>query len=295
MKEVRGIIASLPTPFTPDNNLDEEGLRTNVKFLIENRVHALAPATTTGEFWALTEFEYKREIEIVVDEANGKVPVIAGVGSNNTQIAIELAKIAKNAGSDGIFVVPPYYNRPTQEGLYRHFKTILDAVDIPTIIYNEPLRAAVNMSVDVVCKLYEEYNNLIGLKEADLNQLHQDIALTKGKLPIYVIDIALLSGLVLGGAGAVSVAANIVPKEMVQLYEDFIAKKFDEAKKIHYFLLPLFEGGVLFLETNPGPLKEAMNTMGLAAGNPRLPLVRLSEPNKTKLLKTLIQLNLLKC
>ena len=295
MREVKGIIVSLPTPFTPDNNLDENGLRHNVKFLIGNGVHALAPTTTTGEFWALSDFEYKREIEIVVEEANGKIPVIAGVGSNNTQIAVKLANVAKNAGADGIFVVPPYYNRPTQVGLYCHYKAILEAVDIPTIIYNEPLRAGVNMSVDVIFKLFKEYDNVSGLKEADFNQLHQDIALTKGKLSIYVVDIALLPGLALVCAGAVSVVANILPKEMVQLYENFNTNKIDEARKLHYLLLPLLEGGALFLETNPGPLKEAMNAMGLAAGNPRLPLVRLGEPNKAKLLKILNQLNLIKC
>jgi len=290
--ELKGIIASLPTPFTPDNELDDVGLRSNVRFLIENGVHALAPATTTGEFWALDESEYEQLIDIVVKEAKGRIPVIAGVGSNNTSVAIRLAKVAKNLGADGIFVVPPYYNRPTQEGLYQHYKAVLDEVEMPTLIYNEPVRAAVSMSVELICKLFKEYPNIVGLKESDFSQIHQEVKLTEGKLPIFVVDLALLPSLALGCAGAVSVAANIVPKQMVGLYENFMANKISEARRFHYSLLPLFEGGALFLETNPGPLKEAMNLMGLAAGVPRLPLVRMNETNRKTLLAVLNQLGL---
>lgn len=290
--EVKGIIASLPTPFTPRNELDEEGLKSNVRFLIENGVHVLAPATTTGEFWALSDSEYVRLVELVVSEAKGRIPVIAGVGSNNTLLAMRFAKVAKDLGADGIFVVPPYYNRPTQEGLYQHFKAVLDAVDIPTIIYNEPLRAAVNMSVDVTCRLFKEYSNIIGLKEADSAQIHREVAQTDGKLPIFVVDLTFLPSLAIGATGVVSVAANIVPKQMVNLYNHFQQNKIEEARRLHYFLLPLFEGGVLFSETNPGPLKEAMNFMGLAAGLPRLPLVRMCEENRKRLLVVLNQLGI---
>ena len=294
MQEVKGVIVSLPTPFTPDDNLDEDGLRYNVKFLMENRVHAVAPTTTTGEFWALSDSEYEREIEIVVEEVGGRIPVIAGVGSNCTSTEIKLAKIAKNLGVDGIFVVPPYYNRPTQEGLYQHYKKVLEAVDIPTIIYNEPLRAAVNISAEVICKLFKEYSNILGLKESNFEQIHADLALTGGRLLVFVVDINLLPALALGATGVVSVAANIVPKKLVELYENFMANRMNEARRLHYHLLPLFEGGALFLETNPGPLKEAMNVMGLAAGSPRLPLVPMSEANKEKLLTILKQLELIK-
>jgi 4-hydroxy-tetrahydrodipicolinate synthase len=291
MKEIKGIIVSLPSPFTSDNTLDENGLRSNLQFLIENKVHSVAPVTTTGEFWALSDYEYNRIIEIVVDEVNEEIPVIAGVGSNYTPKAIEFASSAKNAGADAIFVVPPYYNRPTQDGIFRHFESILNAVDIPTIIYNEPLRSAVNMSVETILRLYEEYDNIIGLKESNFEQIHQDIALTEGKLPVFVVDLVFLPSLILGGAGVVSVVANIAPKKLVQLYENYMNNKIAEARELHYFLLPLLEGGALFLETNPGPLKEAMNFMGLSAGNPRLPLVKMNEENKVKLKTILEKLN----
>jgi 4-hydroxy-tetrahydrodipicolinate synthase len=291
--EVRGIVACLPTPFTVENKLDVLGLRTNVRFLIDHSVHALAPTTTTGEFWALTEQEYERVIQVVVDEAAGKVPVIAGVGSNNTSAAIELARAAENLGADGIFVVPPYYNRPTQEGLFQHFKAILDAVDLPTIIYNEPVRSAVNVSAETIGRLYNEYSNMIGLKESDFNQIPMDMTVTERKLPVFVIDIALLPALSLGCAGSVSVVANVVPDQMVALYQNFMENKIDIARQLYYSLLPLFEGGALFLETNPTPLKEAMNAMGLSGGNPRLPLVPLSDANKRRLLAVLKQLKLI--
>jgi 4-hydroxy-tetrahydrodipicolinate synthase len=196
---LKGIIASMPTPFTSKDKLNEEALRVHLKFLLRNRIHAVAPATTTGEFWSLTDSEYTRLVEIVVDQVNSKVPVIAGVGSNNTAIAIQLARRAKNLGVDGIFVVPPYFNRPTQEGLYHHFRAVLDAVDIPTLIYNEPHRAAVNVSSDTINRLFKEYSNIIGLKEGDFNQVQQDIALTEGRLSVFTVDVTLLPNLALGG------------------------------------------------------------------------------------------------
>ncbi len=290
-----GALTAMVTPFTRSGELDEEGLRKNVEFQIRNGIDGLVPVGTTGECATLTYEEHEKVIETVLNAAKGKVPVIAGTGSNSTQEAIMLTEYAKEVGVEGVLLVVPYYNKPTQAGLYQHFKRIAEEVDIPQILYNVPSRTGLNMSPETVAKL-AKLKNVVGIKEASGNfdQISKIFQLTRGE------DFALLSGndshtlpiLALGGVGVISVASNIVPGEVARLVKAYREGKIEEARKIHYELAPLFE--TLFIETNPAPVKEAMNMMGLAAGEPRLPLVRVSESTREKLRGVLSRLGILK-
>jgi len=257
---IRGSIPALVTPFSRDLSVDEEGLRRNVEFQIENGSSGLVTVGTTGESPTVTPGEHKRITEIAADQANGRVPVIAGTGSNSTDEAIEYTKHAEDCGADASLQVSPYYNKPTQEGLYRHFKAIADAVDIPVILYNIQGRTAVNIEPETMLRL-SKIDNIVGVKEASgsIDQVSKILMLTCDE------DFVLLSGddsmtlpmMALGGVG------------------------FEDARKIHYKLLPLIHA--MFIETNPAPVKFAMNELGMAAGELRLPLVFPGEGNKEKI------------
>ncbi|MEM3519244.1 MAG: 4-hydroxy-tetrahydrodipicolinate synthase [Candidatus Hadarchaeales archaeon] len=290
-----GAYTAMVTPFTEDGEVSEEGIRELVEFQIKNGIHGLVPVGTTGECSTLSYEEHKRVIEIVVDAARGRVPVVAGTGSNSTWEAIMLTRHAKEIGADGALLVVPYYNKPTQAGLYAHFKKIAEEVDIPQLIYNIPSRTGVNMLPETMAKL-AKLKNVVGVKEAsgDVDQVRKIIELTRGE------DFVVISGndsdtleiMKLGGVGVISVASNIIPGRVVELVD--VARKgdFEKAKKIHEELLPIFKA--LFIETNPGPVKTAMRWMGLPAGPLRLPLVDMEPQNQQKLRDVMIQMGILK-
>jgi 4-hydroxy-tetrahydrodipicolinate synthase len=283
------------TPFDAKGEVDEEGLRENVEFQIRRGIHGLVPVGTTGECATLSYEEHKRVIEITVDAAKGRVPVLAGTGSNSTWEAIMLTEHAKEVGADGALLVAPYYNKPTQRGLYEHFKKIAETVDIPQVLYNIPSRTGVNIEPETMAKL-AELKNIVGVKEASgsLDQVMRIIQLTRGK-EFFVTsgeDSLTFPILALGGVGVISVASNLVPDRVAEMVDAFLEGKLEEARRIHYELMPLFK--VLFIETNPSPVKAAMEMMGMPAGKPRLPLVELQPENREKLRKVLVEMGLVK-
>ncbi|HIH37053.1 MAG TPA: 4-hydroxy-tetrahydrodipicolinate synthase [Methanocellales archaeon] len=287
-----GVFPALITPFTKDDKVDEDGLRSNINFVIENGVSGIVPAGCTGEAATLSHQEQKKVIDVAIDVAS--VPVIPGTGSNNTKEAIELTKYASDAGADAAMLITPYYNKPTDAGLIMHYKAVAEKCDIPIILYNVPSRTGKNMSSDVVAEL-AKVENIVGIKEAsgDINQVSRIIELTRD------LDFTVLSGddsltlpiMALGGKGVVSVAANIIPRQTSDMVIAFLDGRLDRARELHYILSPLFRA--LFLETNPIPIKTAMGWRGLAAGKLRPPLYTLSEKNATKLRSVLESLVIL--
>ena len=293
LKYLNGSMCALVTPFE-DLKVDEEGLRQNIEFQIKNKSAGLVPCGSTGESAALNSDEHKQVVEITVDAANSKIPVIAGTGSNSTQEALELTRHAHDCGASAVLMISPYYNKPTQEGLYQHYKTIATNVDIPIILYNIQSRTAVNIEPETIARL-AKLDNVIGVKEAsgNLNQVSKIIYLTRDEDFIITSgdDSLTLPMMSLGGIGVISVTANILPKQMAELVENCANGNMKEAMQIHYELLPLLE--VLFCETNPGPIKFAMNELGMAAGIPRLPLVEITKQSKEKVGKVLEDMGLL--
>ncbi|MBO8181641.1 MAG: 4-hydroxy-tetrahydrodipicolinate synthase [Archaeoglobus sp.] len=290
MFELKGVIPALVTPFDEELNVDYKGIDKNLEFL-EKHVDALVPAGTTGEAATLS---YEEHIEVVryVKEVS-KLPVIGGAGSNSTREALYLGKEVEKAGVDAAMFVTPYYNKPNPEGLYQHYKTIADELSIPIIVYNVPSRTGTNITPEVAKRL-SEIDGVIAIKEAsgNLKQISEIIRITAD-------DFILLSGddfltlpiLCLGGKGVISVAANVAPHLMKEMYERFVTGDIEGAKEVHHKLTPLFD--VLFIDTNPIPVKKALELMGLAAGKPRLPLVELSEAKTEKLRSVLQSLELL--
>jgi 4-hydroxy-tetrahydrodipicolinate synthase len=292
LSKFRGALTALITPFDDKDKIDEEGLRENVRFQIEQGIHGLVPVGTTGECATLSYEEHERVIDIVIDETKGKVPVVAGTGSNSTKEAITLTKYAKDAGADGALLVAPYYNKPGQRGLYEHYKKIAEEVDIPQVIYNIPSRTGINVEAETIAKL-SKIKNIIGVKEAsgNLSQIMQIIKQTDE-------DFSLISGddsltfpiLALGGVGVISVAANLVPDKVAKMVDAFLEGDIETSRNLHYELMPLFK--VLFIETNPGPVKAAMELLGRAAGKPRLPLLEAHPETREKLREVLADLGL---
>ncbi|MCA1933545.1 MAG: 4-hydroxy-tetrahydrodipicolinate synthase [Calditerrivibrio sp.] len=289
---LKGAITALVTPMK-DGMVDEERLRNLVDFQIKNGISALVPCGTTGEAATLSYEEHMRVIEIVVEQSNKRVPVIAGTGSNSTHETIYLTEFAKKVGCEAALVVTPYYNKPTQKGLYEHFKAIADAVDIPIVLYNVPGRTAVNMLPDTVIKL-SKIKNIVAVKEASgsLDQVSEIIA---GVSP----DFDLLSGddsltipmMALGAKGVISVASNIAPKEVSSMVDFWLNGDHEEARKLHLKLFPLFKG--IFIETNPIPIKKALHLVGIIENDIRLPLVEMTPEGTEKLKKILKDLNIL--
>ncbi|KAA0258971.1 4-hydroxy-tetrahydrodipicolinate synthase [Deferribacter autotrophicus] len=287
----KGSIVAIVTPMK-NGDVDEDKLRELVEFQIANGTDGIVPCGTTGESATLTYEEHCKVIDIVIDQVKGRVPVIAGTGSNSTHETIYLTNHAKEAGADAALVITPYYNKPTQKGLYEHFKAVAEAVDIPIILYNVPGRTAVNMLPDTVIEL-SKIKNIVGIKEASgsLDQAAEIIAGTND-------DFLLLSGedsltfslLCLGGDGVISVATNIVPDMMAELVDSFFAGDIEKARSLHYKLYPLFKA--IFLETNPIPVKKALYLMGMIEDDIRLPLVTMTEANTEKLRKVLLDLGL---
>ncbi len=290
---IEGVLPALITPFTRDNEIDKEGLRQNIEFLIDGGVSGIVPCGTTGEAATLSIKEHEKVIEYSVEYST--VPVVAGTGSNNTTEALELTKFAEDAGADAALLITPYYNKPNDRGMLAHFKTVADAVEMPLIIYNVPSRTGINLKPELTAEL-AKINNIVGIKEASgsLDQITRIIELTKGE------DFAVLSGddgltlpiMALGGAGVVSVVANVAPKLVVSMVEAFRKGDMDRARELHLALAPLIRAA--FLETNPIPIKKAVELIGLAAGDLRLPLAQISAENEKKLRAALNDLHLLK-
>ena len=279
----KGSNVALITPFK-NNKLDEDAYVSLINFHLKNGTSGLVPAGTTGESPTLNHQEHQRVIELCVNESKGKIPVIAGTGSNSTSEAISLTKYAESAGVDGALVVTPYYNKPTQEGLYQHYKAINDNCGIPIIIYNIPSRSVIDMSVDTMARLYE-LKNIVGVKDAtgDLERASQE----KKKLGNDFILLTGEDGSALefnlrGGHGCISVTANIAPKLCSEFQEASLSKNNDnllsKAKEINEKLLPLHNS--LFIESNPSPVKYAASLLKLCSENVRLPLVKTTEPTK---------------
>ena len=287
-------MTAMVTPFDKEGKVDEEGLRENVRFQIKRGIHGLVPVGTTGECATLSYEEHNRVVDVVVDAAKGKVPVLAGTGSNSTWEAIMLTKHAKEVGADGALLVVPYYNKPTQAGLYQHYKRIAEEVDLPQVIYNIPSRTSVNMLPETMAKL-AKVKNIVGVKEAsgNLEQIARIIELAGKEFSVISGDDSLtLEIMKLGGVGIISVTSNLVPDRVVKMVDSFRFGDVETAKRINDELAPLFKA--LFIETNPGPVKMAMNWMGMAAGGLRLPLVELEPENQEKLRKVLIDMGLVK-
>ncbi|TEU15439.1 MAG: 4-hydroxy-tetrahydrodipicolinate synthase [Hadesarchaea archaeon] len=289
-----GAMTAMVTPFDKEGKVDEEGLRENVRFQIKKGVHGLVPVGTTGECATLSYEEHNRVVDVVVDAAKGKVPVLAGTGSNSTWEATMLTKHAKEVGADGALLVVPYYNKPTQAGLYQHYKRIAEEVDLPQVIYNIPSRTSLNMLPETMAKL-AKVKNIVGVKEAsgDLKQIARIIELAGKEFSVISGDDSLtLEIMKLGGVGIISVTSNLVPDKLVKMVDSFRSGDVQTAKRINDELAPLFKA--LFIETNPGPAKMAMNWMGMAAGGLRLPLVELEPENQEKLRKVLVDMGLVK-
>lgn len=274
-----GVLPAVVTPFLTDAqlSLDLEGLRSNIEALVSAGVHGIVPTGSTGESATLSFEEHEKVVEVAVEAAGGKVPVLAGTGSNNTAEALRFTKAAKEIGADGALLISPYYNKPNRAGLVKHFTRIAD-LDIPTVLYNVPGRTGQNLPVDLVIEL-ASHPNIVGIKEASGN-VGQVSQIIEGTLDE---DFAVISGddnltlpiLALGGAGVISVAANVEPGRMVRLYEAFAAGDWNTALELHYELSPLFRA--LFIDTNPIPVKKAVALRGLAAGPVRLPLADLDD------------------
>ena len=285
----KGSNVALITPFK-DNVLDEENYIKLINFHIENGTNGLVPAGTTGESPTLNHIEHQKVIEICIKESGGKIPVIAGTGSNSTEEAVSLTKHAEKAGANGVLVVTPYYNKPTQEGLYQHYKAINDNTSLPIIIYNIPSRCVIDMSVDTMAKLFE-LRNIAGVKDAtgDLNRLDQTIK----KLGPEFIQLTGEDGLALefnkkGGVGIISVTANIAPKQCADMQKFSKSTNNDDIKKaelIDKSLQPLHKA--LFIESNPAPVKYAAKILGLCSDEIRLPLVNIQKKTEGEVNKAL--------
>ena len=285
----KGSNVALITPFK-DNELDEENYIKLINFHIENGTNGLVPAGTTGESPTLNHNEHQKVIEICIKESGGKIPVIAGTGSNSTEEAVSLTKHAEKAGANGVLVVTPYYNKPTQEGLYQHYKAINDNTNLPIIIYNIPSRCVIDMSVDTMAKLFE-LKNIAGVKDAtgDLNRLDQTIQ----KLGNEFIQLTGEDGLAFefnkrGGVGIISVTANIAPKlcsQMQMLSKSKNNEDLKKAEEIDRSLQPLHKA--LFIESNPAPVKYAAKVLGLCSDEIRLPLVNIQKKTEEQVDKAL--------
>jgi 4-hydroxy-tetrahydrodipicolinate synthase len=290
----QGSFVALVTPFR-NGQVDEAKLRELVELHVANGTDGLIPCGTTGESPTLRHDEHRRVVEVVVDAARQRIPVIAGTGSNSTREAIDLTKHAERAGASGALVVNPYYNKPTQEGLYQHFRAVADAVSIPIIAYNIQSRTAINVETATMARLARDCRNIVGVKEASgsLDQMSQVIAACGP-------DFCVLSGddnltlplLAIGGHGVISVIANIVPREVADMVHAALDGDFKRAREVHYRLFPLARAA--FLETNPIPIKEAMAMAGMLEPEFRLPMCRMSEANRETLRRVLGQYALVK-
>jgi 4-hydroxy-tetrahydrodipicolinate synthase len=278
-----GSFVALVTPFR-NGKVDEAKLRELVEFQVTNGTDGIVPCGTTGESPTLSHDEHKRVVELVIEAARKRVKILAGTGSNSTSEAIDLTKHAEQAGADGALVVNPYYNKPTQEGLYRHFRAVAEAVAIPIVTYNIQGRTAVNVETATMARLARDVKNVRGVKEASgsLDQMSQVIAACgPGFSVLSGDDNITLPLMAIGGHGVISVIANLVPRETADLVHAALDGDMKRARELHYRLFPLARAA--FLETNPIPIKEAMAMAGMLEPEFRLPMCRMSDANREKL------------
>ena len=277
----KGSITALITPFK-NGAVDEAAFQSFVEWQIAEGTDGVVPCGTTGESPTLSHEEHNRIVELCVDVAKGKIPVLAGAGSNSTAEAIALAKHAKTAGADGILVVSPYYNKPTQEGLYQHFKAIHDAVDLPLVVYNIPGRCVVDISQETLARL-AKLPNIVGVKDAtgDLNRpLRGRLALGEDFAQLSGDDGTAVAFLAQGGVGCISVTSNIAPRLCADMHDAWVAKDYERVFALRDALMPLHDS--LFVETSPGPVKYASKLIGKTTGELRLPLVEIGDASKQK-------------
>jgi 4-hydroxy-tetrahydrodipicolinate synthase len=283
MSIFRGTFVAIVTPFT-DGQIDEQGLVDLIEFHIANGTHGIVPCGTTGESATMSHEEHHRVVQLTVKTVAGRVPVLAGSGSNSTAEAIELTRHAKESGADGVLMVSPYYNKPSQEGIYQHYRAVAEAVAIPIILYNVPSRTSSNILPATVARL-AEVPGIAGIKEAtgDLNQVSEVIRLCPD-------DFAVLSGddftsmptVLLGGTGVISVTSNVAPKDMAAMMDAALAGDLARAKELHYRLFPLMQA--MFYDTNPVPAKKTLELMGrIKSGAPRLPLAPMNDETLARL------------
>jgi 4-hydroxy-tetrahydrodipicolinate synthase len=284
-----GVLPAIITPFKRNSamGLDIQGLERNIGDLLSCGIHGIVPCGSTGESATLTFEEHEKVIEIAVNKVNGRIPVVAGSGSNNTAEAVRLTKAAKDIGADGVLVISPYYNKPNRSGLIKHYTKLAD-LDIPVIMYNVPGRTGQNLEPDLVAEL-AAHPNIVAIKEAsgNIGQISRIIEETQDDdfLVISGDDNITLPIMALGGAGVISVAANVDPKRMVAMYEAMKKGDYQKALVLHYALSPLMRS--MFIDTNPIPVKKAVELLGMAGGPVRLPLDDLDD-KKTEQLKKIL-------
>jgi 4-hydroxy-tetrahydrodipicolinate synthase len=281
MPTFKGSITALITPFK-DGKVDERAFQRLVEWQIDQGTHGLVPCGTTGESPTLTHDEHRRVVELCIEAAAGRVPVIAGTGSNSTTEAVELTRHAKSAGADGVLVVTPYYNKPTQEGLYQHFKAINDCADVPIVVYNIPGRSVIDMSVETMARLFK-LPNIVGVKDATANMARA--SLQRAALGIEFVqlsgeDATALGFMAHGGQGCISVTANVAPALCSEFQLACLAGNFHRALQLQDRLMPLHDA--LFVESNPGPVKYAASKLGLCSADTRLPLAPLAPASRKK-------------
>ncbi len=279
----KGSIVAIVTPFS-GNQVDEKTLRKLIEFHVKNGTSAIVPCGTTGESATLNYEEHERVIEVCIEQAKGRIAIIAGTGSNSTQEAIMLTGHAAKAGANASLQVAPYYNKPTQKGLYEHFKAVAEAADIPMILYNIASRTGVNIEPETIAKLAGDCRNIVGVKEAsgNLEQMSRIKLLCGSDFDLLSGDDALtLPVLSIGGVGVISVVANIAPRDVANLVNEFQKGNIEQARELHYKLMPLVRA--MFIETNPIPVKTAMGLMKLCRPDLRLPMSKMLPENEKKL------------
>jgi 4-hydroxy-tetrahydrodipicolinate synthase len=294
MKKITGAITAIVTPFQKNGAIDEKALKNFVRFQIDNGINGIVPCGSTGEAATMNNEEYARVVKTVVDEVAGKVPVIAGAGSNDTQKAIHFSRLAKDAGADVLLHVTPFYNKPTLNGLVAHYKAIADAVEMPILLYNVPGRTGLNATAEMTLAVANAVPQVIGVKEASGNILQMSEIVRRAPSYFSVLsgDDALTFPLLsLGGDGIISVVSNEVPKRISKFVSTALNGDLVKARKMHYDLLDLMN--VNFIETNPQPVKTALAMMGMIEEVFRLPLVTMSASNKQLLKKVLKQYKLI--
>lgn len=296
--KLEGTIVAMVTPFDSNDGVDEAGMRENINYLIDRGVEGVLAAGTTGESATITHDEQRKMMDILVDEVAGRVKAIAGAGSNSSKESLGLVKYAENAGADAALVITPYYNKPQPHGLFEHYKMLVEASDIPIIVYNVPSRTGTDIDVETIGKV-SQLDHIIAIKEAnpDLDKVSQiqkkleelgnqdDFRIISGN------DNLTLPMISLGAKGVISVVANVDPERMSQMVKYALQGDYAKAESLHYELYDLMK--VLFIETNPVPAKESLNMMGRPAGHVRMPLGPLKEENKAQLRKVLQNLKLI--
>ena len=292
MTRLRGSITALVTPFR-DGAVDEEAFRSHIDWQIENGTHGLVPVGTTGESPTLSHREHERVVEICVEAAGGRVPVIAGAGSNSTVEAVAFSRHAEAVGADAVLIVTPYYNKPTQEGLYQHFKAINDAIGLPILIYNIPGRSVIDMSVDTMARLFE-LKNIVGVKDATANVARVSLqrqAMGPDFVQLSGEDATALGFMAHGGHGCISVTSNVAPRLCSEMQEACLAGDYGAALRVQDRLMPLHTA--LFVETNPAPAKYALSVLDRMSDEVRLPMVPVGETTKSTVRAAMVHAGLI--